>query len=304
MKGGKYRTCTRCWDSFSAPNIQLRVENGDGAAFVWVDPGQFDQIIINLAVNARDAMPGGGTLIIRTSVLTIEEDVQRGPDLMKPGHYVLIEVIDDGVGIAKEIIGNIFEPFFSTKQVGAGTGLGLSTVHGIVHQTGGFIFVYSASGEGAALSIYFPASAEHAAWNETPSAFPDSPLAETDNAVGGTILLVEDEEAVRVFAARALRNKGYRVLEATDGENALDVITALDQCIDLIVTDVVMPAMDGHTLVRVALQELGSVKEILVSGYVEAATADGHAHDPTVHFLPKPFSLADLAGKVETVMAA
>lgn len=285
-------------------NIELRLEDGARAAFVRVDPGQFDQVIINLAVNARDAMPGGGVLTIRTSPLTIDEDVRRGPDLMTPGNYVLIEVADTGVGIPKEVIGNIFEPFFSTKEVGAGTGLGLSTVYGIVHQTGGFIFVDSASGEGAVFSIYLPACAEAAGRSEMPTALPAPPVAEADLGGRGTILLVEDEDAVRVFAARALRNKGYRVLEATNGENALDVITARDEDIDLIVTDVVMPAMDGHTLVRMARRELGRVKVILVSGYADEGTNGSHEQNTAVHFLPKPFTLADLAGKVKEVMAA
>ncbi len=284
-------------------NIELRLDDGESAAFVRVDPGQFDQVIINLAVNARDAMPGGGVLTIRTSPLTIDEEVHRGPDLMTPGNYVLIEVADTGVGIAKEVIGNIFEPFFSTKEVGAGTGLGLSTVYGIVHQTGGFIFVDSASGEGAVFSIYLPACAETAGRSEMPTALSAPPAAEADLGGGGTILLVEDEDAVRVFAARALRNKGYRVLEATNGENALDVITARDEEIDLIVTDVVMPAMDGHTLVRMARRELGRVKVILVSGYADEGANGGHDQNAAVHFLPKPFTLADLAGKVKEVMA-
>lgn len=286
--------------------IELRVEDAGGAAFVRVDPGQFDQVVINLAVNARDAMPGGGTLKIRTSAVVIDREVRRGADVMAPGSYVLIEVADTGTGIPKEVIGNIFEPFFSTKEVGAGTGLGLSTVHGIVHQTGGFIFVDSAFGDGAVFSIYFPACGRDAGQSETPVF--STPPPEPNLAGGGTILLVEDEDAVRVFAARALRNKGYRVLEATNGENALDVITAGEEGIDLIVTDVVMPVMDGHTLVRMARQELAGVKVILVSGYADNGSdnsaeggLDGHS---AVHFLPKPFSLADLAGKVKEVMAA
>ncbi len=284
-------------------NIEPRFEHGEDPAFVRVDPGQFDQVIINLAVNARDAMAGGGALTIRTSALVLDEAVQRGPDLMPPGQYVLIEVADTGAGIPKEIIGNIFEPFFSTKEVGAGTGLGLSTVYGIVRQTGGFIFVDSAPGEGAVFTIYLPASAEHSIRAETPPALSARAVAEPDLGGGGTVLLVEDEEAVRVFAARALRNKGYRVLEATNGENALDVIIAGGEDIDLIVTDVVMPAMDGHTLVRMARQELGDVKVILISGYADEGTNGNHDPNTAVHFLPKPFSLADLADKVKDVMA-
>ncbi len=291
-------------------HIELRVEHEGAPARVRVDPGQFDQVIINLAVNARDAMPLGGVLTIRSSALVLENALHRGPDIMPPGHYVLIEVADTGVGIPREVIGNIFEPFFSTKDVGEGTGLGLSTVYGIVRQTEGFIFVESASGDGTTFSIYLPARAETAdggvkpAVPSAPPAATPTPELEPDAAGKGTILLVEDEDAVRVFAARALRNKGYRVLEATNGENAMDVIAAGGERIDLIVTDVVMPAMDGHTLVRMARRTLGGVKVILVSGYADEGTNGNHGQDTPVHFLPKPFSLADLAGKVKEVMAA
>jgi two-component system, cell cycle sensor histidine kinase and response regulator CckA len=288
-------------------NIQLRIAHGSSFGMVRVDPGQFDQVIINLAVNARDAMTGGGTLTIETSDVEIEEAVQRGHDVMPAGAYVRIDVVDTGSGIAKEYMAHIFEPFFSTKEVGAGTGLGLSTVYGIVRQTGGFIFVDSAPGQGTTFSIFLPheeeeAEAADAAQPEKPLPPAQRDLLETDLTGVGTVVLVEDEDPVRMFSARALRNKGYNVLEACDGENALEVINGNGGAIDLVISDVVMPGMDGHTLAQMVRGELPDVKIILMSGYAEDALSDEIARDPTIHFLPKPFSLKGLAGKVKEVM--
>ncbi|MEE9545438.1 MAG: PAS domain-containing protein, partial [Rhodospirillales bacterium] len=261
-------------------NIELEMEPGRDLWVVLVDRGQFDQVVINLAVNARDAMPGGGTLTVRTQNIAVDETVQRGHEVMPGGDYVLIEVMDTGVGIAKENIGRIFEPFFSTKDVGAGTGLGLSTVYGIVHQTGGFIFVDSAPGEGTSFAIYLPRyeeeagedfahpqdQAETAVRPPKPPSPPDEGVDMGDLTGAGTVLLVEDEDAVRMFGARALRNKGYRVLEASNGEAALDVINSTGETIDLIISDVVMPGMDGRTLIQLVRQEMPEVKLILMSG--------------------------------------
>ena len=285
-------------------NIELDMVHGQGIGPVRADPGQFDQVIINLVVNARDAMPRGGQISINTEHVTVTRAVQRGHEVMPAGSYVLIKVADSGAGIPKENIGHIFEPFFSTKEVGEGTGLGLSTVYGIVRQSEGYIFVDSAPGEGATFSIYLPeipttdAAARRLAVNVNVE-----PVAEADLTGGGTVLLVEDEDAVRVFGSRALRNKGYRVLEANDGEDALDVINDEGGGIDLIITDVVMPGMDGHTLVRLIREEMPEIKVILMSGYAEDAVPGGIGQDASVHFLPKPFSLHDLAGKVKEVMS-
>lgn len=224
---------------------------------------------------------------------------------MPAGSYVLIKVSDTGAGIPKENIGHIFEPFFSTKEVGEGTGLGLSTVYGIVRQSEGYIFVDSAPGEGATFSIYLPEiPSTDAAARRLAAVANSEPVAEADLTGGGTVLLVEDEDAVRVFGSRALRNKGYRVLEANDGEDALDVINGEGRGIDLIITDVVMPGMDGHTLVRLIREEIPGIKVILMSGYAEDAVPGGIGQDASIHFLPKPFSLQDLAGKVKEVMAS
>jgi two-component system cell cycle sensor histidine kinase/response regulator CckA len=285
-------------------NIELRFEHGKNVGLVRVDPGQFDQVIVNLAVNARDAMPSGGTLTIRTSQAVVAEPVHRGSEVMQPGTYVLIEVIDTGVGIPKEILGSIFEPFFSTKEVGEGTGLGLSTVYGIVRQTEGFICVDSAVGEGTVFNVYLPTYRGSAMPRDgaPSSAVSSAEKSARTNTETGSILLVDDEDAVRAFAARALRNKGYFVLEAINGENALDVIAAHDGEIKLIVSDVVMPGMDGHTLVRIVRQQLGEIRAILVSGYAEEAAVNELNNNSDVCFLPKPFTLADLTEKVKEAM--
>jgi two-component system cell cycle sensor histidine kinase/response regulator CckA len=281
--------------------IDLRMVHGRQLGLVRVDPGQFDQVIINLAVNARDAMPGGGTLTIRTGTVTVDQPVQRGPELMPAGEYVLIEVSDTGTGIPKENLGRIFEPFFSTKEVGAGTGLGLSTVYGIVRQTDGFVFVESELGQGASFSIYLPRiEAEPDTEARRPAIAAESTPADLTGT--GTILLVEDEDAVRLFGTRALKNKGYRVIEARSGEQALDVLRG-DEAIDVLISDVVMPGMDGVTLARLVRMERPAIKVILISGYSEDVARNGIDPDAGIHFLPKPFSLKQLAGAVKQVMS-
>ena len=301
------------------PTIDLNIEHSRDLGPIRVDPTQFDQVILNLAVNARDAMPGGGTLTIRTTNLSLDEPVQRSMELVPAGDYVTLDVIDTGEGIRKEDISRIFEPFFSTKEVGEGTGLGLSTVYGIVHQTGGHVFVDSAPGEGSAFTVCLPRYFEgdypttpvvdEPALHAGPDLTPEPELkAERDGGDGdltgvGTILLVEDEDAVRMFGSRALRNKGYTVLEAANGEEALEVINSTDKQIDLIVTDVVMPGMDGHTLVQFVRQEMPDMKVILISGFAENVIPGGIQPDSSFHFLPKPFSLKDLAAKVKGVLA-
>jgi two-component system cell cycle sensor histidine kinase/response regulator CckA len=284
-------------------NIELNMVPSRNLGLVKVDQGQMEQVIINLAVNARDAMAGGGKLTIRTSNLTHDAKDKTRPKLLAPGDYVLIEVGDSGTGIEKDLQGKIFEPFFSTKEVGAGTGLGLSTVYGIVKQTGGYVFVESEPGEGANFSIYLPryiappdAVAEIPAPAKTPA---------TQDLTGkGTILLVEDEDGVRVFGARALRNKGYTVIEANSGEAALAVMDSFDGDIDLLITDVVMPQMDGATLIERVRADHPDFKVILISGYAEDSFRERLAATEDVTFLPKPFSLIQLAGVVKTVIEA
>jgi two-component system cell cycle sensor histidine kinase/response regulator CckA len=277
--------------------------HGRELGLVRVDQGQLEQVIINLAVNARDAMPQGGSLTIRTGNFTASAPVRRGAEMMPPGDYVKVEVTDTGTGIPPEIIDRIFEPFFSTKEVGAGTGLGLSTVYGIVRQTGGFVFVDSRTSEGASFNIYLPIHAEE---RTAQAARRDAVAAEParDLTGIGTILLVEDEDAVRLFGARALRNKGYEVLEARSGEEALEVISGHPRSIDLLITDVVMPRMDGPALIRAVRERWPMMKVIYISGYAEDAFRKRLDETGAINFLPKPFSLKQLAGKVKEVMEA
>ncbi len=282
-------------------NIELDMVHGRDLYPVKVDHGQLEQVIINLAVNARDAMAGaGGKLTIRTSNMVVTRAVARGAETMPHGDYVLIEVIDTGTGIPAEILDRIFEPFFSTKEVGSGTGLGLATVYGIVKQTGGFVFVDSKPGQGAAFSIYLP---RHAAAPASDAQRREAGEPAPGDLTGiGTVLLVEDEDAVRLFSARALRNKGYSVLEARSGDAALEMMSAHKGEIDLLITDVVMPRMDGPTLIREVRIQRPDMKVIFISGYAEESVRRKLDENADIHFLPQPFSLKQLAGKVKEVM--
>jgi two-component system cell cycle sensor histidine kinase/response regulator CckA len=281
--------------------VDLKVTHGKNLSFVKVDQIQFEQVIINLAVNARDAMKDGGALTIQTSNYKSKESKFLRGDTMPPGEYVLIEVIDTGSGIEEKHLHRIFDPFFSTKEKGHGTGLGLSTVYGIVNQTGGFISIESEVGVGTKFSLYFPKIAyqENAAVvaKESPS---ENKIIDLTGV--GTILLVEDEDAVRTFGARALRDKGYRVIEATNGESALEFIRQEAEAIDLIITDVVMPKMDGPTLMEHIKNHNPNIKVIFISGYTEDSFRESLANDSKVHFLPKPFNLKELASKVKEVL--
>jgi len=284
--------------------VELKIVHGRDLGLVKVDQNQLEQVIMNLAVNARDAMPDGGKLTIRTANVSEEDSRALDHALMPPAEYLLIEVTDTGSGIPKENLGKIFEPFYTTKDPSKGTGLGLSTVYGIVKQTGGFIFPYSTMGKGTAFRIYLPRYFETAAEAKAEAeAKAAEALPETADLTGkGTILLVEDEDAVRTFAARALATRGYDVLQADSGEAALAIVEEHEGKIDLIVSDVVMPNMDGPTLIRELAGKLPGVKIIFVSGYAEDAFAKSLDPAQEFHFLPKPFSLKQLAAAVKDVM--
>ncbi|MBM3601419.1 MAG: response regulator [Alphaproteobacteria bacterium] len=275
--------------------IELRMVHARDLWPVRVDQGQLEQVIINLAVNARDAMTRGGTLTVTTDNITTTESLSRGDAVMPAGDYVRIQVSDTGTGIAPAIIERIFEPFFSTKEIGSGTGLGLSTVYGIVKQTGGFVFVDSVLGEGTTFSIYLPRHVgpiESIDLDESVDVRPD------DVTGAGTILLVEDEDPVRLFSARALRGKGYKVLEAKSGDAALDLMGD-GRHIDLLITDMMMPVMDGPTLVRHARGRRSDLRIVCMSGYAEDAMRSQLAQHRDVMFLAKPFSLKQLARVVK-----
>jgi len=280
--------------------ITLNVEREAELWAVHADEAQLGNAIINLVVNARDAMPSGGTVTIRTANQTVSSASALGTAIMPAGDYVRIEVADTGTGMSKEIQSKIFDPFFTTKPVGQGTGLGLATVYGIVKQSGGFITVDSEPGRGTRFDIYLPRrklEASDAAPIEV------APQAARDVTGQDTILLVEDEEAVRSFAARALRMRGYNVLEASGGEEALEIVKSDDHKIDLIITDVVMPNMDGPTMVRHVKVLKPGLAVIFMSGYAEEAFRRNDQNSEDIHFLPKPFGLKQLAAKVKEVLA-
>ncbi|HEY4164997.1 MAG TPA: ATP-binding protein, partial [Dongiaceae bacterium] len=280
-------------------NIELSMIHGRSLKPVRADAGQLEQVIINLAVNARDAMSNGGKLTIRTDNVRTSEPMQRGADVMPVGNYVMLEISDTGTGIPKEIVDRIFEPFFSTKEVGSGTGLGLSTVYGIVRQTDGFIFVDSDPGRGATFRIYLP---EHSQPVESMARIAGAEEDKRDLTGIGTVLLVEDEDAVRLFGARALRNKGYKVLEARSGEAALEIVNEHMDEIDLVISDVVMPRMDGPTLVKDLRTRRPDIRVIFISGYAEDAFRRRVDAGEEAHFLMKPFTLKQLAAKVKEVL--
>jgi len=276
--------------------IELKVEKEDGLWPVHADEAQISNALINLVVNARDAMPDGGAVTIRLSNEIVATTSALGSAIMPPGDYVRLEVADTGIGMSKEIQSKIFDPFFTTKPVGQGTGLGLATVYGIVKQSGGFIDVRSDVGKGTSFFIYLPRHAGALAPAAAEAAAPARDVTGQD-----TILLVEDEEAVRSFAARALRMRGYNVLEADGGEKALEIVQG-GADIHLIITDVVMPNMDGPTMVKHVKKLKPELPVIFMSGYAEEAfRRDEGAGD--IHFLPKPFGLKQLAAKVKDVLS-
>lgn len=281
--------------------IQLKITHARDLWLVKVDRGQFEQVIINLAVNARDAMSGDGLLTFETENLVITERGTDFDELIPVGEYILVKVSDTGTGIADNVIEKIFDPFFTTKNVGEGTGLGLSTVYGIIKQTGGFIFAVNNDDKGTTFNIFLPRYVEIAEIGDKEVLAPAQ--SHRDLTGKGTILLVEDEDPVRLFAARALENKGYNVLQADCGETALSIANEHDGKIDLLITDVVMPAMDGPTLVKHVLAETPDMKVIFISGYAEDAFRKDLDFDVSkIDFLPKPFSLKEIATKVKEVL--
>ena len=281
-------------------NIKLNMVHGRDLGLVRADQGQVEQVIINLAVNARDAMSEGGELTIETSNESLLASRRHGGEPVPAGDYVVVKVSDSGIGIPKENLEHIFEPFFTTKEVGAGTGLGLSTVYGIVKQIGGYVLVDSIPGRGTSFTIMLPF---HAASSSAIKPVETSDVPEAAETTGaGTVLVVEDEDAVRLFSARALRAKGYKVLEARTGEAAMELMGVIEEPIDLLITDAVMPEMDGPTLIKNVRDTMPDMPVICISGYAEETFRNRLGEDTDIHFLPKPFSLAQLAGKVKEVM--
>jgi nitrogen-specific signal transduction histidine kinase/CheY-like chemotaxis protein len=271
-------------------NIELTVHGGHAPMTVLADRGQMEQVLLNLAVNARDAMPGGGRLEMLTRVADVSESEALHLYPMRPGRYVLLSVRDTGVGMSPEVRARAFEPFFTTKPVGEGTGIGLSTVYGIVKQSGGFIFVDSEPGHGTRFDVYLPLA--------TATADARARSAGDASRAARTILLVEDYRRVRELARKVLTRQGYRVLAAASGDEALEIVRAYSGSVDVIVTDVVMPGLSGPELVARVQELRPGIPVLYISGDARGALSVQGLEDEGVAFLQKPFTPAALAQKV------
>jgi PAS domain S-box-containing protein len=278
-------------------HIEMRVSLKAESSNVKADPGQLEQILVNLAVNARDAMPGGGHLTISTSNVEIEADHTQKHGPSDAGRYVMIAVSDTGCGMSSELKSRIFEPFFTTKGVGKGTGLGLSTVHGIVKQSGGWLWVYSEPGQGTTFKIYLPQV------DESVKAVERRPASSVNLRGTETVLLVEDEEVVRQLAAEVLQANGYNVLGAANGTEAIQVSNQHEGVIELMVTDVVMPVLGGRELAEKLFVTRPQMRVLYMSGYTDDAIVHHGVLDGSVAFLEKPFAADALSLKVREVLA-
>jgi len=278
--------------------VQLEVHHGARVGAVRADPGQLEQVIVNLGVNARDAMPKGGIVHIRTAAVSQREVAAMDREFLPVGDYVQLSVQDSGVGIPKENLSKIFEPFFTTKELGKGTGLGLSTVYGIVKQSGGYIFADSQPGKGTRFDIFLPVYR-----GDAPA--PDSGKRETyiqkEFWGSGRILIVEDEDMVRAVAERALVRQGYDVETASDGEQALKLF-ADGKRYDLVISDVVMPNLDGPSMAQQLRKNYGDVRLLFISGYAEEQLRETISLD-NVAFMAKPFSVQEIAEAVQVALA-
>ena len=303
----------------SGSKVKLEVDYGRDLWPVKTDLSQFEQVLINLCVNARDAMPEGGLITVRTRNVTEADAIAMNLRGFQPADYVLVEVEDNGTGIAPEIMDKIFEPFFTTKDVGKGTGLGLAMVYGIIKQSGGYIYPVSEVGKGTKFMVFLPrhvvepqteaqiaAAAQAAAEGQSKSLSANGSAEQPLDLTGksAVVLLVEDEEAVRRGGKRMLETRGYTVHEAGSGVEALDILEELDGAVDIVVSDVVMPEMDGPTLLTELRKKWPDMKFIFVSGYAEDAFARNLPADAKFGFLPKPFSLKQLAVAVREMLDA
>jgi len=278
-------------------DVELAMDLGNDIGRIKTDPGQFEQVIFNLAVNARDAMPKGGKLTIQTNQVEMGAGLDSKTSLLAPGRYVMLSVKDTGIGMPPDVQKRIFEPFFTTKERGKGTGLGLSTVYGIVKQSGGEIVVHSKPGQGTTFKIYFPR-------------IDDEPYKEREEekrveevpAGKETILVVEDNGEVRSLAARILKRQGYTVFEASQPAVALDLCERHGTIIDMVLTDVIMPGMNGRELAERVLAIRPEMKVLYMSGYPGDTIGEHGFLEKGLHFIPKPFTFETLARKVREVL--
>jgi two-component system, cell cycle sensor histidine kinase and response regulator CckA len=278
-------------------DIDLSALLCDKLASVRIDPGQFEQILVNLAINARDAMADGGKLTIETANIDIDEDYCTLHPYVKPGRHVMLAVSDTGCGMSQEVKSHLFEPFYTTKQKGRGTGLGLATIYGVIKQSGGSIEVYSEPGEGTTFKIYLPAIEEIPQQLDLEKK-PVSSLSKGDE----TILLVEDESIVRELAAKMLKRINYNILYASNGDEALEIAQNYSGVIHLMITDVVMPGMNGRQLAERLLRMRPNIKVLFTSGYTENAIAHHGIIEKGLSFIGKPYSSRDLANKIRRLL--
>jgi CheY-like chemotaxis protein len=279
-------------------DVALRSVLSPDTGNVRADVSQLEQVIVNLAVNARDAMPSGGTLMLETGNVHLDEAYCRTRAGATPGPHVMVAVSDTGTGMTPEVMGRLFEPFFTTKPPGKGTGLGLATCHGIVRQSGGHIAVYSEPGHGTSVKVFLPRVLEQAAQGEAP------PAQGAPRGGSETILLAEDSQTVRALAGDALSESGYSVLVAEDGEKALRLAHDHKGVIDLVVTDVVMPGLNGVQLVQQLLKTRPNLRAIYMSGYTEETVGHHGVEAEREAFLAKPFMTDLLLRKVRAVLDA
>ena len=275
-------------------HIELVISPAGDLCPILADPGQLEQVLVNLAVNARDAMPGGGTLTIDTSNITVDADTIAGGSKARPGRNVRLRVSDTGTGMTADVAQHVFEPFFTTKPDGAGTGLGLATVYGILAQADGNIRIYSEPGTGTTVTITLPVTAQAATPTVTPAPYQRAPK-------GETVLVVEDEEALREVTRRIFTRNGYQVITAANGPEALDIASRHPGEIHLLVTDVVMPQMLGEEVAEKIRLTKPEIEVIFMSGYARGVLTSQGRLDPNVALVEKPFSEADLlavAGQV------
>jgi two-component system cell cycle sensor histidine kinase/response regulator CckA len=280
----------------SGENIELDISLQSDQGNIKVDPGQMEQVITNLLTNARDAMPNGGKIIIETSNVILDENYLKRHPVVKTGSYVMLAITDTGCGMDKDTVAHIFEPFFSTKEKGKGSGMGLATVYGIVKQSDGYIWVYSELDIGTTFKIYLPRVEESMVSIEKPVI--------SDKSMRGheTVLLVEDEEEVRNLVSEMLRFYGYNVLQAANAGSALSIFNKYRQSIDLILTDIVMPQMSGPELIERIFTSHPDVKVLYMSGYTDSALVNHGLLAEEKYFIQKPFSAANLVEKVRLIL--
>jgi CheY-like chemotaxis protein len=278
--------------------VNVQAVGGAGLWRVEVDSNELDAALLNLAVNARDALPNGGTLTIETSNAFLDEDYCRANPEVRRGQYVLIAVTGSGVGMSKEVVEHAFEPFFTTKEPGQGTGLGLSQVYGFIKQSEGHVKIYSEPGEGTTVKIYLPRLTTNAVVDQEDR----TGSGVLEGAPGETILVVEDDEDVRAYLVDALRNLHYRVLLAADAVGALSLLQQTDRRIDLLLTDVVLPGMNGRELARHAKALRRDIKVLCMTGYSRNAVVHQGRLEPGVELMQKPITHETLATRVRDVL--